>query len=480
MKILHAASECFGLAKTGGLADVVYALAGALSGHGNEVRVCVPAYRGTLARLRELTPVATVKVLGHTVRVLEGRLDDRTPPIWAVDAPSLFDRAGDPYRDRHGRDFDDNALRFACFSEVVAQLAGGAADWRPDILHLHDWQSGLAAAWVRWWRLSCRVVFTIHNLAYQGIYDRHTFEALGLPDAWWQMEAIEFWDAFSFMKGGLNFSDAITTVSPTYATEIQTEIYGCGLDGVLRERAVDLHGLINGIDEQQWDPATDRLLESRYRAHDVTEGKRRNKAAAQHLLGLPPSRAPLLLFIGRLADQKGADLLLDARIELSRLPLQLVILGAGDGALEQACHAWAAADPDRVAVRVRMDEGLAHLLTAAADLQLMPSRYEPCGLSQLYAQRYGTIPVVRSTGGLIDTVVDTTPATLANRTATGVRFEHADVGGLLYGVRRGLQLLESESTTLSLRKNGMARDFSWRASAQGYVALYRQLLSSGA
>lgn len=478
LRILHAASECFGLAKTGGLADVVYALPAALTDLDHDVRICVPAYRGVLARLADTAIVATSTVHGYPVRVIEGRLHNSEALIWAVDCPPLFDRAGDPYRDLHGVDFNDNALRFACFSEAVAQLAAGAnATWRPDLVHLHDWQCGLAAAWIKRWQLDCRVVFTIHNLAYQGVFTRQTFEELALPDAWWHMEALEFYGNFSFMKGGLMFADAITTVSPTYAREIQTPAYGCGLDGVLRYRAASLRGLLNGIDEIVWDPETDTLIDRQYGVDSVEEGKRRNKLAAQHLLGLPQSHVPLLLFIGRLAEQKGADLLLGARAELSQLPLQIVILGSGDPALEAATRAWAAADPDRVAVRVRMDEGLAHLLTAAADVQVMPSRYEPCGLSQLYAQRYGTIPVVRSTGGLIDTVVDTTSVTLADRSATGVRFDDANSSGLLYGVKRALTLLQDDSSAHQLRRNAMQKDFSWHSSAARYVELYDEVVT---
>lgn len=474
MKILHASAECYGLAKTGGLADVVHALSAALRPHA-DVRICLPAYRGVFARLSNTCEVATLEIYGYAVRVIEGEMDAVTPPIWLVDCPDLFDRAGDPYRDRSGRDYADNALRFGLFSRVVALLGNGAADWQPDLLHLHDWQTGLAAAWSKALRPALPVLFTIHNLAYQGVFERATFDALELPAAWWDMEGVEYWGRFSFIKAGLNFSDAITTVSPSYAEEIKTPEFGCGLDGVLRKRSTELFGLLNGIDAEHWKPNTDPLIEMPYGRSNVTEGKTRNRHALQRVLGLAPAEVPLFIFIGRLADQKGADLLLAARDQLAALPLQLVILAAGDGELERACRAWAAAAPDRVAALIRMDEALAHRLTAAADFQLMPSRFEPCGLSQLYAQRYGTVPVVRATGGLRDTVTDVTAASLADHSATGILFADANVEGVMRGVHRALELYHSKSALIAVRRNGMSKDFSWHTAADRYRALYARL-----
>lgn len=479
MKILHASAECFGLAKTGGLADVVHALSLASYRHA-DVRICIPSYRGVFARLRNTCEIASLEIYGYPVRVLEGELDAVTPPIWLIDCPDLFDRPGDPYRDRSGRDYPDNALRFGLFSRAVALLVSGAAEWQPDLLHLHDWQAGLAAAWSKRLRPSLPVLFTIHNLAYQGVFDRATFDLLELPAEWWDIEGVEYWGGFCFIKGGLNFSDAITTVSPSYAEEIKTPAFGCGLDGVLRKRSNELFGLLNGIDAEHWNPAADPLIEACYSRANVTEGKRRNRHALQRLLGLAPMEVPLFIFIGRLADQKGADLLLAAREEIAALPLQLVFLAAGDAGLEQACRAWASEMPERVAALIRMDEALAHRLTAAADFQLMPSRFEPCGLSQLYAQRYGTVPVVRATGGLRDSVIDLNADTLADQSATGILFAEADVDGVLSGIRRALRLYQSKSSLLAVRRAGMSKDFSWDKAAARYLELYRELIPAPA
>lgn len=476
MKILHAASECFGIAKTGGLADVVAALPAAQHALQHEVRICLPAYRGALDRLQDRHWLQTLWVREQRFELFAGRLHADGPWLWLLDCPALYARDGDPYRGSDGHDFSDNAWRFASFAEAVAQLGGGAAaGWRPDLVHLHDWQAALAAAWLQAQTERPRIVFTIHNLAYQGRYGRDTFDLLALPRAWWHPEGVEYYGDLSFIKAGLNYSDAITTVSPTYAREIQTPFYGHGLDGLLRARAGRLHGIVNGIDERSWDPGSDALLPVTYGLADVTAGKTANKRALQRRLGLPEDNRALLIFIGRLAEQKGADLLLAARAAITALPLQLIVLASGERQLEAAFRAWAQEEGQQVAAILGYDEGLSHQLTAAADLQLMPSRFEPCGLNQMYAQRYGTIPVVRRTGGLADTVVDADGPALAAAQASGVLFDHADSDGVVYGLRRALQLLGEPQTVMQLQRNGMTRDFSWRASAQQYLALYESL-----
>ncbi len=484
MKILHAAAECFPLAKTGGLGDVLGALPFAQRKLGADARVILPAYRGVQQKLGPTTILGTLQLRGTTCNVLGGELvsGNQGLPVLLVDIPALFDRPGNPYEDLSGHPFEDNAWRFGCFGEAVAQIASGALGiFKPDVVNLHDWQSALAAPRLSTQTPRPRIVFTIHNLAYQGQFGRREFDALGLPAAWWQPDFLEFWGGFSFMKGGLNFSDAITTVSPTYAEEIQTAAFGCALDGVLRQRAGILHGIANGIDQQLWNPATDKLLPFNYDDASVTAGKRANKEALQQALALEvDADIPLVAFIGRLAEQKGADLILNAREALLALPAQYAILAAGDAQLQNAFRSLAYNAPEgRIAVHIAHDESLAHRLTAAADLLLMPSRFEPCGLNQMYAQRYGTLPVVHRTGGLADTVVDTTAATLADGSATGVLFNDADVGGVTYGVRRGLELLADPTITAQLRVTGMRRDFAWTRSAQRYLDLYGELIDAG-
>jgi starch synthase len=477
LKILFAASEVHPLAKTGGLADVAGSLPIELAGLGADVRVVTPAYRGTLARLREARRLTELVVRGHDFVVWEGLLPDSAVRAWLLDCPTLFARDGDPYRDAHGEPWRDNAFRFGCFSECVARLAmGEGIAWTCEVLHVHDWQTGLAPVFLReQWRRP-RVLFTIHNLAYQGVYGRGAFDALGLAPALWNWEALEFHGGFSFMKGGILYADAITTVSPTYAREIQTPEFGEGLDGLLRSRAGVLTGIINGIDQVEWNPATDGHLRARYDAATVAEGKRENKLALFKELGLPPVDAPLLGVVSRFAHQKGIDLLLAARDAIMATPLRLVVLGSGERILADALRSWSVAHFDRVAVRIGHDEGLAHRIEAAADLFLMASRYEPCGLNQMYSQRYGTIPVVRRVGGLADTVIDATPEELRRGKATGVVFDHADPGGIGYGLRRALELRSDAGTWLKMQRAGMARDFSWRRTARQYLDLMDGLL----
>lgn len=476
MKVLHAASECFPLAKTGGLGDVVGALPLAQRNLGADARVMLPAYRGLRENLRDVRSLGRLQLLGHTFEILQGAAATGLP-VFLADCPALFDRDGGPYQDAAGRDYGDNALRFGLYSMAVAEFARRPEfGFVPQLVHLHDWQSALAAAWLAFAPTRPALAFTIHNLAYQGQFGRDSFEALRLPWAWWQPEALEFWGGWSFMKAGITFSDAVTTVSPTYAREIQTADYGCSLDPLLRARAGVLHGIVNGIDDS-WNPAADSLIEHPYDASTATAGKRANKRVLQRELGLEPGDTPLLVFIGRLAEQKGADLLLAASEQLLKLPVQIAVLAGGDAALAEAFREFARRAPrGRVAVRIAHDERLAHRYIAAADLLLMPSRFEPCGLTQMYAQRYGTVPVARRTGGLADTVVDATAQTLADGSATGVLFDTADAGGVAWGVGRAVELLGKRGVHEQLQRQGMSRDFSWNASARSYLSLYNELV----
>ena len=470
---LFAGSEIWPLVKTGGLADVAHSLPAAMQRAGIDMRVTMPAYRGTLERLQGAQEVGSLQIRGQRFGVIEGHLPETPAPLWLLDCPSLYAREGDPYRDAAGRDWSDNAWRFGCFSEAVAQLACGALGWRADIVHANDWQTGLVPAWLSVEPQPPRSIFTIHNLAYQGRFAGEHALYLGLPGSLWHADAIEEFGDLSFIKAGINCSDAVTTVSPSYAAEIQTPEYGCGLDGLLRARRGKLSGILNGIDDAVWNPASDALLPRTYGRRDFVSGKRVNKAALQAEFGLPlAADAPLMGWVGRVAQQKSSDLLLGALPQLLESGLQFVLLGSGDRAHEQALLGLTRHFPQQMAVHIGFDEGRAHRIEAGADLFLMPSRFEPCGLNQMYSQRYGTIPVVRRTGGLADTVTDANEETLAEGRATGVHFEHADIGGLLWGVRRALELWRQPALWRSMQRAGMKRDFSWDKVAAEYLALY--------
>lgn len=477
MKILQVAAEHYGLAKTGGLADMVASLSSALKERGADVRACLPAYAGTIARLEDTRRYGSVTAQGHHFDVIEGRLPGCNHQIVLLDCPELFNRPGDPYRDANGKEFDDIGWRFGCFNEAVASLVrDGLDDWHPELVHLHDWHTGLTAALLKHYRAPVKTVFTIHNFSFHGVFDRSLFDRLGLPAQWWHPEEIEFYGNFSFMKAGLKHADIITAVSPRYADEIHTPEFGAGLEGVVQKYENRIRGIVNGIDQDEWNPSTDKYLAATYNGRTLTSGKRKNKAALQKMLGLPQKDVPLLIFIGRLADQKGPDLILAARQALAELPVQLIILGSGDQGLEEAFKAWAVEAPEQVATVIDVDEKMAHTLTAAADMQLMPSRFEPCGLSQMYAQRYGTFPVARATGGLADTITDATPEALASGSATGFLFSDSDAKSLIEAVNRALEILKDNATTRKMRQTAMKRDFSWALSAQAYLDLYRELL----
>lgn len=482
MKILHVAAECYPLAKTGGLGDVVGSLAPVQRSLGLDARVMLPGYRGLAAHVGSRRELARFELHGCEVAIVEGILASPGPgrgplPLYLVESPRLFDRAGDPYRDEHGVEHADNALRFGCFAEAAARFVlSGHVDFAPDVVHLHDWQAAPAAAWIGLASPRPATVMSIHNLAYQGLFGAEVFDELGLPERWRTPEGMESWGKCCFLKAGIRYADAVTTVSPRYAQEIRTAEFGCGLDADLRARGEALRGILNGIDGSVWDPRSDPMIAAQYGEADAAIGKAANKAAVQEKLGLRRSDEPLLVFIGRLAEQKGADLILAAAGELLRLPAQFAVLASGERWLEEGFRDVArAAPPGRFHARLAHDEALAHQLTAAADVLLMPSRYEPCGLNQMYAQRYGAIPVVRGTGGLADTVVDADAGTLRDGSATGVVFRDADAGGLLYGVRRSLELLADPSTLERMRGAGMRRDFSWDRPAAEYRDLYRAL-----
>jgi len=484
LRVLFATPECAPWVKTGGLGDVSAALPAALEAGGLDVRVLLPAYRPVLAATASSRrAIATLPATDRfpAARLLEAPLPSGVP-AWLVDCPALYDRDGGPYQDpATGSDWPDNALRFALLARIAALLAGESSPlpWRPHALHCNDWQTALAPAYLRF-ASGARVatVVCIHNLAFQGLFPPETAAEVELPPAAYSMDGAEFYGRLSFLKAGLAYADAITTVSPTYAQEIQREPLGFGLQGLLATRAGVLHGMLNGIDDGVWNPAIDPLIALRYDAAHV-EAKRGNKLALQERLGLPADASvPLFGFVGRLTQQKGADLIAEAAARIVAGPAQLAILGTGEREYEGALRALARARSREVAVKVGFDERLAHLIEAGADAFLMPSRFEPCGLNQMYSQRYGTPPIAHATGGLCDSVVDCTPATLADGTATGFLFREPTADALGDAVGRAIAAYRDVPTWRTLQRNGMARDFGWGASAERYVALYRSLASS--
>jgi starch synthase len=482
LRVLFATPECAPWVKTGGLGDVSAALPAALEAGGLDVRVLLPAYRPVLAALgpqrRELAAFAATARF-PAARLLEAPLPSGVP-AWLLDCPELYDRDGGPYQDpAAGHDWPDNALRFAALARVAARLAGESSPlaWRPQVLHCNDWQTALAPAYARFARGERTAnVMCIHNLAFQGLFPPATAATLELPAAANSIDGGEFYGRFSFLKAGLAYADAITTVSPTYAREIQREPLGFGLQGLLAARAGRLHGILNGIDEEAWDPATDALIARRYDAARLG-AKRDNKLALQRRMGLPADAGvPLFGFVGRLTEQKGVDLIVAAAPRIAAAPAQLAVLGAGERRLEDALRTLARARPREVAVETGFDEPLAHLIEAGADAFLMPSRFEPCGLNQMYSQRYGTPPVAHATGGLCDSIVDCTPTTLGGGTATGFLFGEPTAEALADAVGRALAAYRDATTWQALQRNGMARDFGWRASAARYIELYRSLV----
>ena len=482
-KVLFVASEAYPLVKTGGLGDVLFSLPHALDARGADVRLLLPGYRPLLRQLGQLKIVGWLDVRGAeglvSVRILETRHPEYAFPLWIADCPRLFDRDGNPYVNAQGQDWPDNAERFTVLARVASLLAQDGLDvgWQPDVVHCHDWQTGLVAAFLADQPVRPKTVFTIHNLAYGGYFPYGDFVRLHLPSPWWSPEGAEFHGGFSMLKAGIVYSDVVTTVSPTYAAEICTPEFGYGLDGLLLSRQHKLHGILNGIDSAIWNPATDPHLPAHYSLGRINPGKRRCKEA---LLGrfLPQAddaamQAPLLGLVGRLVEQKGIDWVLAAiPVLLAETDARIVLLGSGQTQYEQKLLRLARQNPQRVMVEIGYDEPLAHLIEAGADIFLMPSRFEPCGLNQMYSLRYGTPPVVFRTGGLADTVVDATPDALADGSATGFVFDTPGVGTFLEAIRRALALHREPAQWRRLQQAGMRQSFDWSDSAGHYLALY--------
>jgi len=479
MRILFVTSEACPLAKTGGLADVSRALPAALMRQGMDVRILMPAYPHALEQVAH-PHVATRLRAAFGVgggQLVVGRFPASSLPVWLVDAPSLFDRAGGLYQDGDGRDWPDNALRFAYLSKVAADIALGRAGlaWRPDVLHANDWHTGLSMMLLAAEpHVRPRTVFTTHNMAFQGNFAREALAAL--PEAIRNAPQIELYGGASFLKAGLKFADRVTTVSPTYAREILSPEFGFGLEGVLKDRGEDFRGILNGIDDETWNPATDPCLAQNYRPGDIS-GKQVCKRMLQRELGLDcaPDHTPLIGFVSRLTGQKMADTVLDVLPWIVQHGAQLAVIGEGDRGIESALAEAHKRHPGRVAVTIGYNEALAHKLQAGSDILLSPARFEPCGLTQLYALRYGTLPVVRRTGGLADTVADADAHAIADRIATGFVFERPDGYGLTEALSRALAAFRDPLHWRLMQLQAMTRDFSWRASAAEYIALYEDL-----
>ncbi len=472
-KILFVSSEVFPLMKTGGLGDISSSLPAALHALGQDVRVLTPAYADALATLGKVRDIAMAQA-GSRLRLVESANPETAVPVWLLVHPDFSDRPGNPYLAPDGRPWYDNAERFAFLARSAVDIALDRVGlhWQPDVVHCNDWQTGLIPPLLGDEPNRPATVFTVHNMAYQGLFPFDVFKKLGLPARLWAPEALEFYNQMSFIKGGLVFADRISTVSPTYAEEIQTDEFGCGLQGLLRERRGRLRGILNGIDDTTWDPGIDPLIPARY-DHTTLERKAANKAALRAALGLQDDPAtPLIAIVGRLVQQKGIDLIIDALPALIPLPVQLAILGTGDAQYEQKLQQAARHHPGRIGARISYDESFAHLAEAGADMFLMPSRFEPCGLNQMYSQRYGTVPIVRRVGGLADTVEDANPTNLAAGRASGIVFHEASATALVQAVQRAIALFRDEAAWHRIQRTGMRKDFSWRQSARHYLDLY--------
>lgn len=479
-RILFASSEAYPLIKTGGLADVSASLPAALRAIGKDVRLIIPAYRSVIdSDSGPWVNRAQIAVPGcaRKAEILEGRLPGTDVATYLLYAPEFFDRNGGPYGDAAGREWPDNAERFGAFCHAIAAIAIGAVpeiDWRPDVVHCNDWQTGLVPALLADRPDRPATIFTVHNLAYQGLFPYETFQRLSLSERLWSLDGLEFHHQMSFIKGGLVYSDALTTVSPTYAREITTESFGCGLDGLLRSKGDRLTGILNGADYGQWDPAQDAHLPQAY-GPDTLDAKAANKQALQRYFDLPQDPAiPIAGMVARIAHQKGLDLVLGALDDILAHPLQLVVLGNGDKTLEAELLQARERHPDRIGVHIGYQEALSHQIEGGADMFLMPSRYEPCGLNQIYSLRYGTPPVVHYTGGLADTVVDATGVTLANDTATGFVFHEPTPEALAAAIGRAVALYRNPEAWRQIVLKGMAQDFGWQNSALAYNALYEK------
>ncbi|QJF51717.1 glycogen synthase GlgA [Roseobacter ponti] len=480
MKVLFVASECAPFVKTGGLADVIGAVPGALKPLGAEARVMLPAYPALKALVKGGTEVwQSADLMGGPATLVAASAEGMD--LLLLDAPHLYDRAGSIYLGPDGADWPDNAQRFAALSQVAAEVATGAAErWRPDVVHAHDWQAGLIPAYLSQQAgVVPPTLMTIHNIAFQGLFDPALMPELGLDERHFDREGAEFWGRLGFLKAGLAMCDAITTVSPTYARELMTPEFGMGLEGLLQARAGDLTGILNGIDTDVWNPETDGALTAGYSAKAL-KNKTRNRKTVLTRFDLDKNpTGPLFCVISRLTTQKGLDLLLDAVPALVARGARLAVLGSGDKDLEAGFVAASHRHPGSVGVIIGYDEPLSHLMQGGSDAILIPSRFEPCGLTQLYGMRYGTLPVVARTGGLADTVIDANEAALTAGVATGVQFAPVTAQALIHAVTRTCDLFAQPRVWTGMMRRAMRHPVGWDTSASAYMDLYEALRQRG-
>ncbi|WP_260923707.1 glycogen synthase GlgA [Novosphingobium sp. 9] len=490
LKVLSVASEAVPIVKTGGLADVVGALPQALMPHGVEVTTLMPGYPAVLASLgRSKTVHVWDSLLGTPARLLSAKVDGHA--LLVLDAPGLYVREGKPYSDSAGHDWSDNWQRFAALGRAAADIAGGAIQRRGktavfDLVHAHDWQGAMACAYLRWAPFidGQRIpsIVTIHNIAFQGWFGAEVFPRLGLPETAWSIDGIEYHGGISLLKAGLVTADAITTVSPTYAREIESPEFGMGLEGVVRARRGDVSGILNGIDAAVWGPEHDPNLKHAFSARSLAK-RVENKRALEIEFGLDAGEGaraggPIFIVVSRLTWQKGMDVLVEVIDHLVGMGARLAVLGSGDAGYEMALQQAAERHPGRVGIRIGYNEALSHRMQGGGDAILLPSRFEPCGLTQLYGLAYGCVPVVARTGGLADTVIDANPAALAAGVATGIQHDGVNYYALAAAVTRASELYNDEEQWGRMQRNGMKADFSWASSGSAYADLYRRLVAS--
>jgi len=479
LRVLSVTSEAAPLIKTGGLADVAGALPSAVAPHGIAMTTLLPGYPAVLKAIGRPREVHRWDdLLGESARLLSSRISGF--PLMVLDAPALFRREGSPYGDSTGKDWDDNWRRFAALGRAAADIACGAVkSAKFDLLHAHDWQAGLAPAYLRFSGATGRTipsVITIHNMAFQGFFGASVFPRLGLPHAAWSIDGVESYGGVGFLKAGIQFADLITTVSPAYAREIRTPEFGMGLEGLVVARGDSVVGILNGIDSVVWNPGSDPALAATYSARSLAK-RTVNKRALEIEFGLQKDHGPLFIVVSRLTWQKGMDVLPEVIDHLVGNGARLALLGSGDAAIEQALQTAAERHPGRIGLRFGYDEPLSHLLQGGGDAILIPSRFEPCGLTQLYGLAYGCVPVVARTGGLADTVIDANVAALASAVATGIQFSGVNYSGLASAISRTAEIYRDQPVWRTVQRNGMKGDFSWQQSGEAYVAYYRRLVA---